>query len=38
MHVLLGVLLVESLVSTGTLAWNVANLIRHRNDFEKAGT
>lgn len=33
MRVLLGVLLVETLVSAGTLVWNVASLIRRRNEW-----
>lgn len=34
MLVLLGVLVVESVVSTGTLIWNLVTICRERNDFE----
>lgn len=33
MRVLLGVLLVETLVCVGTLAWNVIDIVRHCEDF-----
>lgn len=34
MRVLLGVLLVEAVISVGTLAWNVASICHRRNEFE----
>lgn len=35
MRVLLGVLIVEVVVSVGTLAWNAVDWIRHRRDFDR---
>lgn len=37
MLVLLGVLVVESVVSVSTLAWNVVSICRRRHEFEADG-